>query len=229
MARLPRLSLAGHVHHVVQAGTQMTHIFGDDDDRLEALRLLAQLAQGLKVAVHGYVLLPDRFHLLLTPPDDRALPLLMQGFGRAYVPYHNRRHQRSGTLWGGRYRGTVLQPERHLLDCLTLLDGLPVQAGLAPDPAAYPWSSHGHHIGLRHDRLITPHPLQWTLGDTPFAREAAYARRVGEGLPAAEQARILRATSAGWALGDAAFVAALGQQTARRLSASRAGRPKKTV
>lgn len=229
MARLPRLSLAGHVHHVVQAGTQMTRIFADDEDRQVALRLLGELAQARQVAVHGYVLLPDRFHLVLSPPDEQALPLVMQGFGRAYVPYHNRRHQRSGTLWGGRYRATVLQPERFLLTCLSLLDWLPVQAGLAAEPAAYGWSSHGHHIGVRQDRLITPHPVQWTLGDTPFAREAAYARRVAEGVPAAEQARILQATGAGWALGDGAFVAALQQQTPRRLSAARAGRPRKPV
>lgn len=227
MARLPRLSLAGHVHHVVQAGTQMAHIFRDDDDRREAMALLTQLAQDLKVAVHGYVLLPDRFHLLLTPPDDQALSRLMQGFGRAYVPYHNRRHQRSGTLWGGRYRCTVLQPERYLMACLALLDGLPVQAGLASEPGGYPWSSHGHHTGQRQDRLVTAHPLQWTLGDTPFAREAAYARRVVEGLPAVDQARILRATASGWALGDETFVAALQGQTPRRLQAARAGRPRK--
>lgn len=229
MARLPRLSLAGHVHHVVQSGTQMAHVFSDDDDRRLALDMLVQLAQSLKVAVHGYVLLPDRFYLLLTPPDDQALPLLMQGFGRAYVPHHNRRHGCRGTLWGGRYRCTVLQPERYLLACLALMDWLPVQAGLAGEPAQYLWSSHGHHTGRRYDRLVTPHPLQWTLGDTPFAREAAYARRVEEGLLPAEQARILRATGSGWALGDDDFVATLQGQTLRRLLPAKAGRPRKTV
>ena len=229
MARLPRLALPGHVHHVVQAGTQLAQIFRDDDDRREAHDRLTRLAQALKVAVHGYVLLPDRFHLVLTPPDEAALPQLMQGFGRAYVPYHNRRHQRSGTLWGGRYRSAVLQPERHLLPCLVMLDGLPVQAGLAAEPADFGWSSHGHYVGRRLDRLVTPHPLLWSLGDTPFAREAAYAQRVVEGVSAQEQGLLMRHTLSGWALGDAGFVASLQQQTPRRLSAAKAGRPRRAV
>lgn len=227
MARLPRLALPGHVHHVVQAGTQLAHIFSDDGDRLFALDLLAHLAHTHRVAIHGYALLPDRFHLLLTPGEDTSLPLLMQGFGRAYVPHHNRRHQRSGTLWGGRYRSTVVQPERYVLSCLALIDWLPVAAGVAAEPAAYPWSSHGHHAGRRNDRLVTPHPLYWALGNTPFAREAAYVQRVGEGVSESERSLIERSTQAGWALGDAGFVASLQQQTARRLSRARAGRPRK--
>lgn len=228
MARLPRLSLPGHVHHVVQAGTQLAQIFSDDEDRRYAVERLTQLAAALKVAVHGYVLLPDRFHLVLTPPDDAALPQLMQGFGRAYVPHHNRRHQRSGTLWGGRYRSTVLQPERHLLSCLALLDWLPVWAGLAAEPVAFGWSSHAHYVGRRLDRLVTPHPLLWSLGDTPFAREAAYAQRVADGVTPSERALLLGHTQSGWALGDATFVAGLQALTPRRLVAAKAGRPRRT-
>lgn len=106
---------------------------------------------------------------------------MMQAVGRDYVRYFNQRHQRTGTLWEGRYRCTVLEPERYLLPCMVYMDWNPVRVGLAQQPGDYPWSSHAHGLGLRADPLVTPHALLWGLGNTPFAREAAYAALVPGG------------------------------------------------
>jgi putative transposase len=89
----------------------------------------------------------------------------------------------------------------------------------------YPWSSHGHYIGLQQQRLITPHPLYWELGNTPFAREAAYRELVKAGISEQEQRDLTGATLSGWALGDAVFLDGLEAQTPRRARPGRAGRP----
>lgn len=226
MARLPRLTLPDHLHHVLQRGNNRQPIFIDGEDRTLMLDLLAENAQRYAVAVHAYVLLDNHFHLLGTPSSADGLPLMMQAVGRRYVQYFNRRHGRSGTLWEGRYRCTVLEAERYLLACMAYIDLNPVRAGLVERAADYPWSSHAHWLGLRTDRLLTTHALYWALGNTPFAREAAYAERVEAGIGPQDQAALTDAVLGGWALGSSGFVEDLQQNTSRRLSRGVAGRPR---
>ncbi len=225
MARLPRLTLPGHLHHVIQRGNNRQSIFADSEDFETMLSLLADNAQKFGVAVHAYVLMDNHFHLLATPTTADGLPQMMQAVGRRYVQYFNRRHARTGTLWEGRYRSTVLQPERYLLPCMVYLDLNPVRAGQVAQPGDYPWSSHAHWLGLRHDRLLTPHALYWALGNTPFAREAAYAALVQAGIGSQEQTVLTSSALSGWALGDAEFVKELQKHTPRRVAQGQAGRP----
>lgn len=225
MARLPRLTLPGHLHHVIQRGNNRQSIFVDREDFETMLLLLADNAQKYGVSVHAYVLMDNHFHLLATPVTADGLPKLMQAVGRRYVQYFNQRHARTGTLWEGRYRSTVLQPERYLLPCMVYLDLNPVRAGQAVQASDYAWSSHAHWLGLRHDRLLTPHALYWALGNTPFAREAAYAALVQAGIGSQEQAALTSSALSGWALGEPGFVQELQKHTPRRVSRGQAGRP----
>jgi len=226
MARLPRLTLAGHLHHVIQRGNNRQPIFIDSEDFELMLALLADSAQKYAVSVHAYVLMGNHFHLLATPSTADGLPQMMQAVGRRYVQYFNRRHARTGTLWEGRYRSTVLEPERYLLPCMVYLDLNPVRAGLVAQASEYAWSSHPHWLGRRTDRLLTPHALYWALGNTPFAREAAYAALVQAGVGSQEQAALTQSVLSGWALGAPEFVEELQQRTPRRVSRGRAGRPR---
>lgn len=225
MARLPRLTLPGYAHHVIQRGNNRQPIFATPADHQLLLDLLAEYAAQFEVRIHAYVLMPNHFHLLATPQTGEGLPLMMQAVGRRYVRYFNGMQQRTGTLWEGRYKSTVIQSERYLLACMAYMDLNPVRAGLVAQPQDYPWSSHAHYLGLRSDRLIKPHALFWELGNTPFAREAAYAELVQSGINPVQQTALTDATLRGWALGDADFVADLQKRTERRLSKASAGRP----
>jgi putative transposase len=108
---------------------------------------------------------------------------------------------------------------------MVYIDLNPVRAGVAAEPGDYPWSSHGHYVGRSHDRLITPHPLYWELGNTPFSRDAAYAELTRAGISAQQQQALTDSALGGWALGEADYVADLQRRTARRVSKTRAGRP----
>jgi putative transposase len=225
MARLPRLTRADYPHHIIQRGNNRQAIFVDRQDFETMLGLLAESAQKFSVAIHAYVLMDNHFHLLATPATAEALPLMMQAVGRSYVRYFNQRHGRSGTLWEGRYRSTLIEAERYLLACMVYIDLNPVRAGMVALPAAWPWSSHAHYLGQRIDKLVTPHALYWALGNTPFAREAAYAALVQAGIGSSEQAALTDAALTGWALGDADFVAELQKKSPRRVAKGRPGRP----
>ena len=227
MARLPRISLAGYPHHVIQRGNNRQAIFMSNADRQSMLDLLEEYSKTLGVAVHAYVLMDNHFHLLVTPSTNEALPHFMQAVGRRYVRYFNGRTHRTGTLWEGRYKSTLVQSEAYLLTCMAYLDLNPVRAGMVSQPSEFLWSSHGHYIGQRADRLITPHALAWALGNTPFAREAAYATLVQGGLSVHQQTALTESVVRGWALGEENFVAELQKKTTRRLTKGKAGRPNK--
>lgn len=216
------------LHLVVWRGNNGQAVFRDVADRQDFLGLLAEASVAEGLAVHAYVLLEAEVRLLVTPAQATSLSRGMQALGRAYVRRHNRRHGRTGTLWEGRYGSTVLQAERYLWWCMACMDQAPVRAGMVQAVEAYPWSSHAHYTGRRQERWLTMPPLYWDLGNTPFAREAAYAERVRDGVDERVCVDMVDAARHGWALGDAAFVSALQEATGRRLVKGRAGRPAKT-
>jgi putative transposase len=227
MARLPRLTLPGHPHHVIQRGNNRQPVFASDSDRRFLLDLLADYGGEFGVAVHSYVLMDNHFHLLATPSKEGALSSFMQAVGRRYVRYFNDGQARTGTLWEGRYRSTLVQEERYLLACMVYIDLNPVRAGVVAAPADYPWSSFRHYAGQIQDRLVTPHALFWSLGNTPFAREQAYGELVAAGISQSTQKMLIEATLRGWAAGDESYIAELQRQTVRRAVPLKAGRPPK--
>lgn len=227
MARLPRLTIPGYPHHIILRGNNRQAIFASEADCQTLLGLLYENAQKFKVAIHAYVLMPNHFHLLATPETADGLPQMMQGVGRRYVRWFNNAEGRTGTLWEGRYKSTVIDANQYLLTCMAYIDLNPVRVGLVAQAADYAWSSHGHYIGQKVDKLITPHPLVWGLGNTPFAREAAYADLVRGGISASQTVQLTDAALRGWALGDKKFVDGLQTLTERRVSKAAAGRPLK--
>jgi putative transposase len=225
MARLPRLTVPGYAHHLIQRGNNRQAVFTTDADRQFLLDLLAEHAKACEVALHAYVLMDNHFHLLATPATRQGLAQMMQAVGRRYVRYFNDRQKRTGTLWEGRFKSSLIQSERYLLSCMAYIDLNPVRAGMVQQPGDHRWSSYAHHTGQRVEQWLTPHPLYWELGNTPFAREIAYANLVQSGIASVQQAALTEATLRGWALGEPEFVANLQKQTLRRVSKATAGRP----
>lgn len=226
MARLPRLCIPGQLHHVLWRGASGQVVFADDEDRAAFLEHLAQVAAQHRLAIHAWALMPDHIHLLLTPPDAAGLSAAMQGLGRRHVQAFNRRHARRGTLWEGRYRSTVLEAEPWLLRAMVWMDIHPLRSGAVADGVvAHPWVSAAHYLGQSSHRLLTVPPQYWALGNTPFAREAAYRTLLEQGCAPAHVQALAQATLKGWVLGSEAFVAALQSGTPRRLQPGRPGRP----
>ncbi|HEX7634285.1 MAG TPA: transposase [Noviherbaspirillum sp.] len=228
MARLPRLVVPHQPHYVIQGGIDRQPIFRDTADYDSFLRWLREAARQFKVAIHAYVLLPNQLQLLASPSDEIGLSRMMQWVGRHYVPYFNARYQRTGTLWNGRYKATVIESEPYFLVCSQYIELNPVRAGFCAEPGAYPWSSFSHHTGAKPDPLITDHPLYWALGNTPFDREAAYRARMELGLGSGEVAVLDEATMKGWPLGSEKFKNALAKQVNRRVAPAKRGRPSKS-
>lgn len=229
MARLPRLIVPQQAHHIVQRGNDRQSIFRDPDDFTAFLAWLRDAAKQSNVALHAYVLMPNHLHLLATPAEQDGLARMMQWVGRHYVQYFNRKYDRVGTLFQGRYKTTVIDSERYFLTCSRYIELNPARAALVANPPDYPWSSLEHHLGTKFDPLITDHPLYWAMGNTPFEREAAYKALIEQGLTAEELKLMREATLKGWALGSDQFKLALEKKTSRRVLPAKRGRPLKVL
>lgn len=227
MARLPRLVIPHQPQHIIQRGNDRQLVFRDVSDYAIFLNWLREAARQFKVAIHAYVLMPNHFHLLATPSDETGLARMMQWVGRYYVPYFNRKYERVGTLWQGRFKASLIDSEQYFMTCSRYIELNPVRAGMVARPEDYPWSSYAHHIGITHDPLIVDHNLYWALGNTPFDREAAYKDLVDQALSVAEVDEVTAATLKGWALGSEKFKASLEKQASRRVGPVKRGRPTK--
>ncbi len=229
MARLPRLIVPSQPHHVIQRGAGQQPVFLDAEDHRLFLAHLKTSSEKFNVALHGYVLMSNHFHLLATPMASTGLAKMMQWIGRYYVPYFNQKYNRTGTLWQGRYKTAVIDSERYFLTCLRYIEMNPVRAGLVVVPGGYLWSSYHHHVGERRDVLITEHALYWALGNTPFAREAAYRRLIEELIPNVDIEMLTGSALKGWAIGSNNFKADLERKTQQRVQPAKRGRPTLTV
>lgn len=230
MARLPRLAIPGHLHLVAQRTHAGEATLRDEQDLASCRRHLVDAARQHGVSLHAYALVPTQVLLLATPAAASSLSRMWQALGRSFGAEYNRRYGRHGMLWEGRFRTAVIEAETHWLDGLRHVESMPVKAGVCTSAAAYEWSSAPHHTGLRVDGGITEHPGYWSLGNTPFEREARYRDLLEQTLPAALERRLNDAVAKGWALGGAGFIAAVETLTGRRVVPLQRGRPaKKTV
>ncbi len=228
MARLQRLYVPGMPQLVLQRGNNRTTIFTDEQDFQQYRSFLRESAREAQVAIHAYVLMPDHVHFLVTPAAEQATGNMMQRLGRRYVRWFNDRHFRSGTLWEGRYRSTVVEPREWFLAASRYVELNPVRQGFVGVPSAYQWSSCRHHTGLEQDPLITDHVLYWGLGNTPFERQAGYRQLLEAGSSPGELDRIRFAEHRGWVLGGEATIQCDASAN-RRLSPLPKGRPRKQM
>ncbi len=225
MARLPRLVLANHPHHIIQTGNDNQVIFREPDDYQHFLAWLKESAKEFKVAIHAYVLMPNHLHLLASPSTVQGLAQMMQRVGRYYVPWYNAKYTRSGSLFQGRFKTSLIDAQQYFMLCSRYIESNPVRSGLVGDARDYPWSSYPHHAGLRPDSVITDHALYWALGNTPFQREAAYIELSQPALNASEMLTVDAAVLKGWPLGSDAFKTEIQHRAKRQVLPAKRGRP----
>jgi putative transposase len=202
MARTHRPKNAGLTQHVIQRGNNRSEIFRCAGDYEVFLATLREACGRHQLDVHAYALMTNHFHLLVTPRCDTAVSMTMQAVGRRYVYHFNRRYSRTGGLFEGRYRSMLIETESYWFNCMRYVELNPVRANLASRPDAYPWSSYlSSALGMP-DRLIVPHSLYASLGDSPAARQRTWREICGQALSERQLAEIRHAVHYGGALGN---------------------------
>ncbi len=207
MSRLPRLIVPGQPHHVIQRGNNRQPIFADPYpcDCRTCLEWLEEASERFGLQFHAYVLMINHVHLLVTPRHRESIGRSLQAVGRRYVQYFNYYSGRTGTLWEGWYRSTVIEAEACLLACSRYIELNPVRAGLVRSPAHYRWSSYRGNVQGKADALLSPHPAYRRRAGRIEAYRALFRSALGDSI--VEDLR--EATNTGWALGNDRFKAQL--------------------
>ena len=189
MARQARTIIPGQAMHVLVRGNNREILFFNEVDRRQYLDWLREAAKQFGCAVHAFALMPNHVHLLITPQHQDSLAKTMQSLGRRYAQYFNQLHHRSGTIWEGRFRSSLIDPD-YFLRCQRYIELNPVRAGFESSPQDSTWTSFSSHIGGNAESWLVDHEHFWSLGNTPFERQMAWASFVKEGAPHWEDRQI---------------------------------------
>lgn len=228
MPRRPRLQLPGTPFHVTQRGVNRCAIFVDDVDRHHFHDLLCDAMDEHRIAVHAYVFMGNHVHLLLTSPESGALSCAMRNVGQCYVQAFNKRHNRSGTLWQGRFKSCLVNSDHYLMTVYRYIELNPVRAAMTAIPEQHRWSSVHANLGLAEDLLVTPHPTFLAQDPNPYERARAYREWLLEGIGEDELQNIRTHLQQERALGDTKFQAMVAKALGRAVHVRGRGRPRQS-
>ncbi|MCW8830680.1 MAG: transposase [Gammaproteobacteria bacterium] len=226
MARKPRFILPGIPQHVIQRGHNREPCFYSEDDNRRYLENLHDAAKSNSVAIHAYILMTNHVHLLVTPGHAHGITHMMQDTGRKYVRYINRTYKRTGSLWEGRYKASLVDSEAYLLTCMRYIEMNPVRAGMVKHPGDYRWSSYHSNAGFKNNLMIESHPVYKRLANSVEQRQHAYRELFNKDLDQEDLHAIREVLNQELVLGREDFKDKIEQMTRRQTRPGESGRPK---
>jgi len=225
MPRKRRFYLPDVPAHVIQRGNNRQTVFFCDDDYRAYLHWLKEGAERHGCAIHAYVLMTNHVHLLVTPRGRDSISRTIQYVGRRYVTYVNAQYGRSGTLWEGRHKGSIISSAAYLLACSRYIELNPVRAGMVSVPGDYKWSSYRANGAGELCPIIEHHALYLSLGNSAQSRQRAY-RELFRGSLAPGQIHAIRsAVQTGTPLGNDRFRDQVEAALKCKVGQARRGRP----
>lgn len=227
MPRKPRMYLPGIPCHVVQRGNDRKACFFTENDYHLYLQSLKEASQKYQVNVHAYVLMTNHVHLLMTPSDETGISRVIQWLGRYYVQYINKAYRRTGTLWEGRHKASLISADQYLLACYRYIELNPVNANMVEHPGDYKWSSYRWHAYGEIDPIITDHDLYRGLGASTKTRTKSYRTLFTTVLDQKLIHQIRKSTQFSMPLGNQYFKEQIEQTLGRTIGQSRRVRPQK--
>ncbi len=226
MPRRARNYLPGFPYHIVQRGNNREACFIEPENYQYYLELWRQLSKRYGVRVHAYCLMTNHIHILATPEAKHSLSDTMKVVGSRYAQYINLKYRRTGTLWEGRHRSSLIQSDRYLLRCYRYIELNPVRAGMVSRPEEYRWSSYGVN-GWSDASWLSPHDEYLQLGGTADERARAYRELFRYQLSEQDLHLIRKAAHYCQPVGDDRFRAQIETQYGITLGNMKRGRPRR--
>ena len=227
MARRLRLFVTDVPYHVIQRGNNRNPIFFSEEDCSFFLNVLQEAKLKHPCFIYSYCLMVNHFHLLIQPKEKNNISLLMKLLGAKYVHYANRVYKRSGTLWEGRFRCSLIDKEQYFLACLRYIEMNPVRAGLVESPDLYRWSSYRFRALGEKNFILDLDPWYNSLGSNLLERRLAYRRFIKESIPESEWGLIKEMTNKNGIIGSDVFRGEIEKMIGARIVFRSPGRPLK--
>jgi len=217
--------LPGIPVHVVQRGNNRSACFYSDDDYIFYKKSLEEGLRRYSASLHAYCLMTNHVHLLLTPVYEDSISRVIQHVGRQYVQFLNKRYKRTGTLWEGRHKGSLVDADNYLLTCYRYIELNPVAASMVKMPDEYPWSSYRANGHGKQDTLLSDHPVYLALSDNDEERRQRYQELFSSRIEDEHIHAIREACSKNQVLGTPRFCSEVEKALGRELGHRKRGRP----
>lgn len=228
MPRMGRLIIPNFPHHVIHRGHNRQTLFACNDDFRYYLDNLAEWKNKLGCRLYAYCLMTNHVHLVVDPGDDpESLAKLMKRVAGRQTRYVNRLEGRSGTLWEGRYRSSIVCKDTYLLACCRYVEMNPVRACMVSHPSEYRWSSYIEKTGEDFG-IVDADPAFIGLAADETQRKQAYERWVLSAVPEEEWKRIREAVQRGHLTGNQKLEEEVAERLGVRLEMKKPGRPRKS-
>ena len=228
MPRRKRNYLPGFPYHLVQRGNNRQPCFRSREDYEGYLELWREKSRWYGVQVHAYCLMTNHIHFIVSSEVVDAISNTMKVVGSRYAYHFNKRYGRTGTLWEGRHRSSLIDTDNYLLTCFRYVESNPVRAGLVTTPEAYEWSSYTINSTPARSWL-TPHPIYLALGRDLKQRADAYQGLFDCDITENQLGLIRQATHYSQPIGDDKFCRNIESKFNLRTGYTARGRPAKNV
>ncbi|MBT9302152.1 transposase [Pseudomonas sp. TAE6080] len=229
MPRMGRVVLPNYPHHIVQRGHNRQVVFAAPEDYQRYVGDLRELKEAFGVKVYAYCLMTNHIHLLVAPSESVAgLGQLMKALAARATRYRNRIEGRTGTLWEGRYKSSVVQSESYFLACCRYIELNPVRADMVASAADYPWSSYNARVGCSPDNDWLDIDDYFDVpGDTKQDRHESYKSFVNQAVSNDELKTIRLALQRGQLTGTTRFTDEVERIAGIRIASRGQGRPRR--
>lgn len=224
MPRRARMYIPGFPYHIVQRGNNREACFLEPENYQFYLELLEDASQRYGVSVHAYCLMTNHIHLLVTPENKTAISNSMKVAGSRYAQYMNKNYKRTGTLWEGRHRSSLVQSEKYLMSCYRYIELNPVNANMVKRPDEYKWSSYRVNA-YGEESWISPHEEYLLLGNSSMNRCRNYRELFRHQLETTDLHLIREAAHYCQPVGDSRFKSEIQSKYGIKLGQTKRGRP----
>lgn len=227
MPRMARIVLPNYAHHIVQRGHNRQVVFAEEADFERYVAALRRYSLEFGVRVYAWCLMTNHIHLLLCPSDSSGLSKLMKRLADRQTRYHNQLESRTGSLWEGRYKSSVVHSEGYLLACCRYIELNPVRAFMVTEPGEYRWSSYRERMALACEGVLVIDSTYLSLGANVDERRNRWSAYLQDAIPAGEWKFIRQTVASGQLTGDRRFVEEVAAVIGRRVEHRGRGRPPK--
>ena len=227
MPRKPRYYIPDIPAHIIHRGINHQDCFFAQDDYQTYLQYLGRACKYFRCYLHAYALMTNHVHILMTPTTEDGVSRVMHSVGCRYGRYINMVYRRTGTLWGGRHKASLVQNHYYLFTCYKYIESNPVRAGMVNHPRDYPWSSYQLNAEGAANPIIQAHPNYISLGNNDTERQTIYCDLFREGLEDSELKAIRNAINQEMPFGNERFKLMIEAILGRRIRCNQRGRPKK--
>lgn len=230
MPRQARVILPNTPHHIMQRGHNRQVVFASEDDFEYYRENLILFKKEFGCKIYTYCLMTNHVHLIVDPgTNPESLSLLMKRVAARQTRYTNKLERRSGSLWEGRFKSSIISSKEYLLACSRYIELNPIRAGMEIQPEDYQWSSYGTKTTGKPDSVVDFDRIYKALGDDKSERQKAYREYVLKTIPEEELKLIRDAVQRNQVTGGDRFREQLQKKHNILLSNRGPGRPRNAV